>query len=91
MAAVESTIGGLARPDQRVWSWPDGYVCFNRRFMYAGPDWCTQNYSQPIDQLRGLRRRRVQMPADISVMDDPGLPVSSRPSGRRRRATPSRA
>ena len=62
------------RPDQRLREWPEGYVCFNRRFMYAGLEWCTQNYSRFIDELRTLCGGGVfQMPADISVMDDPEL------------------
>src|SRR3989475_1535126 len=75
MAAVESTIGGLG-PGQinACEHWPEGYVCFNRRFMYAGLDWCTQNYSKFIDELRELCGGGVfQMPADISVMNDPEL------------------
>src|SRR5262249_6127051 len=45
-----------------------------RRFMYAGLDWCTQNYSKFVDELRELCGGGVfQMPADISVMDDPEL------------------
>ena len=55
-------------------NWPEGYVCFNRRFMYAGLEWCTQNYSRFIDELRTLCGGGVfQMPADISVLDDPEL------------------
>jgi 4-hydroxyphenylacetate 3-monooxygenase len=75
MAAVESTIGGLVHGQINACEhWPDGYVCFNRRFMYAGLDWCTQNYSKFIDELRELCGGGVfQMPADISVMDDPEL------------------
>src|SRR2546427_7957159 len=75
MAAVESTIGGLVHGQINACeSWPDGYVCFNRRFMYAGLDWCTQNYSKFIDELRELCGGGVfQMPADISVMDDPEM------------------
>ena len=41
--------------------------------MYAGLDWCTQNYSAFIDQLRELCGGVFQMPADISVLDDPAL------------------
>ena len=75
MAAIEATIGGLVNGQINAFeSWPDGYVCFNRRFMYAGLDWCTQNYSTFIDELRTLCGGGVfQMPADISVMDDPEL------------------
>ncbi len=75
MAAVESTIGGLVHGQINACEhWPEGYVCFNRRFMYAGLEWCTQNYSKFIDELRELCGGGVfQMPADISVMDDPDL------------------
>ena len=52
-------------------SWPEGYVCFNRRMMYAALEWCTQNYSKFIDDLRELCGGGVfQMPANISVMED---------------------
>ncbi len=61
MAAVESTIGGLVHGQINACeSWPEGYVCFNRRIMYAGLDWCTQNYSTLRRRAaRALRRRRV--------------------------------
>ncbi len=75
MAAIEATIGGLINGQINAFeSWPEGYVCFNRRFMYAGLEWCTQNYSRFIDELRTLCGGGVfQMPADISVLDDPEL------------------
>ena len=75
MAAIEATIGGLVNGQINAFeSWPDGYACFNRRFMYAGLEWCTQNYSLFIDELRTLCGGGVfQMPADISVMDDPEM------------------
>ena len=75
MAAVESTIGGLVHGQINAYErWPEPYVCFNRRFMYAGLEWCTQNYSSFVDQLRELCGGGVfQMPADISIMDDPAL------------------
>jgi 4-hydroxyphenylacetate 3-monooxygenase len=78
MSAIEATIGGLVHGqinDFERWpGGPEGYVCFNRRIMYAGLNWCTQNYSQFIDELRELCGGGVfQMPADISVMDDPAL------------------
>ncbi len=55
--------------------WPGGgYVCFNRRMMYAVLDWSTQNYTKFIDDLRELCGGGVfQMPANISVMRDPEL------------------
>jgi 4-hydroxyphenylacetate 3-monooxygenase len=75
MAAIEATIGGLVHGQINAFEqWPDGYVCFNRRIMYAGLEWCTQNYSTFIDELRTLCGGGVfQMPADISVMEDDGL------------------
>jgi 4-hydroxyphenylacetate 3-monooxygenase len=75
MAAVESTIAGLVHGQINAYEdWPQGYVCFNRRIMYAGLDWCTQNYTAFVDQLRELCGGGVfQMPADISVMQDQEL------------------
>src|SRR6476661_2446791 len=75
MAAIEATIGGLVNGQINAFeSWPEGYVCFNRRFMYAGLEWCTQNYSRFIDELRTLCGGGVfQMPADISVLDNPEM------------------
>jgi 4-hydroxyphenylacetate 3-monooxygenase len=75
MAAIEATIGGLVNGQINAFeNWPEGYVCFNRRFMYASLDWCTQNYSRFIDELRTLCGGGVfQMPADISVLGNPEL------------------
>ena len=75
MAAIEATIHGLIHGQINAFeNWPEGYVCFNRRFMYAGLDWCTQNYSRFIDELRTLCGGSVfQMPADISVLENPEL------------------
>jgi 4-hydroxyphenylacetate 3-monooxygenase len=75
MAAAEATIAGLVHGQiDACESWPDGHVCFNRRMMYAGLDWSTQNYSRFVDQLRELCGGGVfQMPADISVMNDSSL------------------
>ena len=75
MAGVEATIGGLVHGQINAWEdWPAGYACFNRRIMYAGLDWCTQNYSTFVDELRTLCGGGVfQMPADISIMEDARL------------------
>ncbi|HLH90048.1 MAG TPA: 4-hydroxyphenylacetate 3-hydroxylase N-terminal domain-containing protein [Xanthobacteraceae bacterium] len=75
MAAVEATIGGLVHGQINAFeAWPAPYVSFNRRIMYAGLEWCTQNYSSFIDELRTLCGGSVfQMPADVSVMRDPVL------------------
>jgi len=78
--------GGEHHRRPRAWqinaceSWPEGYVCFNRRFMYAGLDWCTQNYSQFIDQLRELCGGGVFQDAGRHLGDGTigGWPSSSR-------------
>ena len=75
MAAVESVIAGMVHGQINAYErWPDGYVCFNRRMMYAALEWCTQNYTMFIYQLRELSGGSVfQLPADISVLTDPHL------------------
>jgi 4-hydroxyphenylacetate 3-monooxygenase len=75
LAALEATLGGMIMGQiQAAESWPDGYMTFNRRFMYAALNWCTENYSSIIDILRELCGGGVfQMPADISVMGEPEL------------------
>lgn len=75
MSAVEGAIAGMVNGQINAYeSWPDGYICYNRRIMYAALDWCTQNYTKFVDELRELCGGGVfQMPADISVMNDPEL------------------
>ena len=74
----EAMIAGMVNGQINAFeSWPggpDGFVCFNRRMVYGALDWCTQNYSRFVDELRELCGGGVfQMPADISVMNDPAL------------------
>jgi 4-hydroxyphenylacetate 3-monooxygenase len=75
ISAIESAIAGMVNGQINAYeSWPEGYVCFNRRIMYAALDWCTQNYTKFVDELRELCGGGVfQMPANISVMNDPDL------------------
>lgn len=76
LAAWEATLHGLIMGQiQSAEAWPSGdYLCVNRRFVYAALNWCTENYSGIVDQLRELSGGSVfQMPADISVMEDPQL------------------
>jgi 4-hydroxyphenylacetate 3-monooxygenase len=75
LAALEATLGGMIMGQiQGAESWPEGYMTFNRRYMYAALNWCTESYSAIIDSLRELCGGGVfQMPADISVMADPEL------------------
>jgi len=78
MASYEAMISAMVNGQINAYeSWPggsEGYVCFNRRMMYAALEWCTQNYTSFIDELRELCGGGVfQMPADISVMKDAEL------------------
>jgi 4-hydroxyphenylacetate 3-monooxygenase len=75
MAAQEAAIAAMINGQINAWeAWPAGYACFNRRMMYAALDWCTQNYSRFVDELRTLCGGGIfQMPADITVTDDPAL------------------
>jgi len=76
LSANEAMIAGMVNGQINAFEdWPgNGYVCFNRRMMYAALEWCTQNYSRFIDELRTLCGGGVfQMPANISVMKDSTL------------------
>ena len=46
MSAYEAMIAGMVNGQINAFEdWPgNGYVCFNRRMMYAALEWCTQNY-----------------------------------------------
>ena len=75
LSALEATLGGMiAGQIQDAEDWPTGYKTFNRRYMYAALNWCTEGHSAIIDILRELCGGGVfQMPADISVMNDPEM------------------
>lgn len=52
----------------------NGYVSFNRRYMYGALSWCTENYEPICDKIRELMGGGVfLLPADMSVMDDDSL------------------
>ena len=74
-AALEATLGGMiAGQIQDAEDWPAGWKTFNRRYMYAALNWCTESHSQIIEALRELSGGGVfQMPADVTVMHDPVL------------------
>ncbi|MYH38932.1 MAG: hypothetical protein F4160_19280, partial [Rhodospirillaceae bacterium] len=75
MAALEATLSGMIHGQiEAAEHWPDGYVTFNRRMMYAALNWCTEGYSAIIDQLRELSGGGVfQMPASATVMNNPEI------------------
>ena len=76
LAALEATLGGMIAgqiQDAEAWPAPE-WRTFNRRYMYAALNWCTEGHSAIIDSLRELCGGGVfQMPADIDVMHDPKL------------------
>lgn len=74
LSAWEAMLDGVIQGQlQAAEEWPvQGAWCVNRRFVYAALNWCTENHSHIVDQLRELCGGSVfQMPADISVMADP--------------------
>jgi 4-hydroxyphenylacetate 3-monooxygenase len=75
LAAQEALLGGvIAGQIQEAENWPDGFVTFNRRMMYAALNWCSENYSGIVDCIRELCGGGVfQMPANASVLRDPEL------------------
>jgi 4-hydroxyphenylacetate 3-monooxygenase len=51
---------------------PNGYVNFNRHYMYSAIYFATQHYDQICAKVRELSGGSVlQMPADVSVLHDP--------------------
>lgn len=75
MAAWEATLAGMIHGQiEAAEDWPNGFKTFNRRMMYAALNWCTENHSAIVDQLRELCGGGVfQMPASITVMHDKKL------------------
>ena len=75
MSAQEASLAGMIHGQiEAAEEWPDGYVTFNRRMMYAALNWCTEGYSAIIDQLRELSGGGVfQMPASATVMQNPEI------------------
>ncbi len=70
-AGLEAMIHGQV---QNIEVMVPGYVNVNRRYMYAALHWCTTNYSQICDIVRELLGGGpFQMPADISVIQDPEM------------------
>ncbi len=74
-AALEAALGGMiAGQIQDAEDWPAGCKTYNRRYMYAALNWCTESHSSIIDALRELCGGGIfQMPADVTVMHEPKL------------------
>ena len=78
LAAQEASLAAMIAGQLHDFEhWPGGdagYVCFNRRYVYAALSFCTQNNSKLVDTLRELCGGGVfQMPASSDVMLDADL------------------
>jgi 4-hydroxyphenylacetate 3-monooxygenase len=75
LAAMEALLAGvIAGQSMDYDDLGNGYVSFNRRYMYAGLQWCTDNYNEVTATVRELCGGGVfQMPADASILEDAGL------------------
>ncbi len=73
LAAWEAALGGMIQGQiQDHEALGNGYVNFNRRYMYAALNWCQEHYPELIAMMRELSGGSVfQMPADFSVLDNP--------------------
>ena len=76
LAAQEALLSGLIQGQiHAAERYPsEDWLCFNRRYVYAALNWCTESYSSLIDILRELCGGGVfQMPANISVLESSEL------------------
>lgn len=75
LAAMEGALAGMiAGQCMDFDDLGNGYVSFNRRYMYAGLQWCTDSYNEITAIVRELCGGGVfQMPADASVLEDEEL------------------
>jgi 4-hydroxyphenylacetate 3-monooxygenase len=75
LAALEAAIGAMIRGQIEAWEpWPEGWACFNRRYMYASLNWCQEMHSEVVETLRTLAGgAALQMPASVSVLAEPAL------------------
>ncbi len=72
LAALEGMLAGMIYGQSLdLEDLGNGYVSFNRRYMYGALTWCTENYAEICDKVRELMGAGVfLMPADASVMED---------------------
>jgi 4-hydroxyphenylacetate 3-monooxygenase len=75
LAAMEAMLAGMIHGQcMNYEDLGNGYVAFNRRYMYGALSWCTENYAQICDSLRELMGSGIfLMPANMSFLGDAGL------------------
>ena len=73
LAAWEASLGGMIQGQiQDCEDLGNGYLNFNRRYMYGALNWCQEHYPEIIAMMRELSGGSVfQMPADVSVLENP--------------------
>jgi 4-hydroxyphenylacetate 3-monooxygenase len=83
--AVRDTLGRLAAMEagynamidgqiEAYQPFDNGFVIFNRRYLYAAIHWAMENHSQLIDIMRDLMGGgQFQFPASIDLLEDPEL------------------
>ncbi len=75
LAAMEACYAAMIEGQHQGYETLDnGYVLFNRRYMYAAVNWAMEHHSELCDLIRTLSGGGVfQMPASASVLNDPEL------------------
>jgi 4-hydroxyphenylacetate 3-monooxygenase len=75
LAAMQATLEGLIMGQISCGeAQAPGFHTVNRRYVYAALHWCTNSHADICDMVRELMGAGVfQMPADVSVLDDPTL------------------
>jgi 4-hydroxyphenylacetate 3-monooxygenase len=75
LAALEAMLAGMIHGQiQDHEELGNGFVSFNRRYMYGALSWCTENYASICGAVRELMGAGAfLMPADASVMRDASL------------------
>ena len=73
--AIAAMVNGAIHGCETDWPGGDeGYVCYNRRYMYAALNWSQEHHPVVIDTIRELAGGNpLLMPADSSALEDAGL------------------
>src|SRR6266851_1358229 len=74
-AAMEAMLAGMVHGQcMNHEDLGNGYVAFNRRYVYAALSWCTESHGEICDKLRELMGSGIfLMPANESFLGNPAL------------------
>ena len=75
LAAMQATLEGLIMGQIHCGeAQVPGFHTVNRRYVYAALHWCTNHHAEICEKVRELMGAGVfQMPADVSVLEDPAM------------------